>query len=854
MKIFLITICTLIFIIFLIAKWQHRHKTNWWQWLYETKLTDNELSKVFQRVNSYRVLIVSGKNSREIELMKHDLSSILKELRSNIAPRGVLHSLEYTSYNALFSYGNGKISVKELELIFKKDHPNLTLPHKLISDIDEYEKLINKQNLVTKLEKGKVQVKQEECNLDANLKTKRQIKNGNCISEGSNDQEQRQSDEINELNNSLEDDFFNEHGEIKSSISDKILKLNFTESQIDRGCMYVFIIFKNLNGVSFNNVKIAPQNTYPTIEFYNQMTNDWCFGILSYACLFKSFSDDSYIHELDSLLKINEIKKNQVNSKLSDRIWLGNGFIIQHINLNNKNFILISNENVINSERIVASIRPENKEFKEFYNKNNEIAVNPNDMFFVRENMVLAKIFGVQTEDLKDIAVPLTSNEEILIGTFNGSILPYTEEQLLNGISNIEFLHFRNLKGVEYHNIKLPKPHSGDPEGFFKQDINGSWYFTVMNFSMLFKSFSEATFDIELNKLLTANNFDIEKKISEISRDYWVGENFNIEIPKVSSNLIIVSNEKITNSNALEIRETSSAHKIDDLEWIDGFSIYDYDDFTKNQTDVLKAINVPLYFKLPNENEGSIIITVPTEAIGKNIIDQVINKNGGHINFRSTKQDKWTNLFKGYEFVIGYFPARGHVRINQLPSLKVESLDHELRMRIYEFDDAFFMDKYDMDKEEVEIEYWYNIILNRCTGLGSKEFAKTTNKDKNELMLEYIWGHANEYEVKHSDKDSEYKKRICLMRILCFGYIYKSLFEFNIKLDEFIEKNKFDDPEYKEEILFRLIHSKASVYGTIKFALSSNISEDEIREWFPSFEFDESLIEGIDPMSNFGFH
>ena len=161
------------------------------------------------------------------------------------------------------------------------------------------------------------------------------------------------------------------------------------------------------------------------------------------------------------------------------------------------------------------------------------------------------------------------------------------------------------------------------------------------------------------------------------------------------------------------------------------------------------------------------------------------------------------------------------------------------------------MDKYDMDESEVEIKYWYEIILNRCTGIGGKEFTKSINKDANQLMLEFIWGHAQEYETKHSDKDFEDKKIICLMRILCFGYIYKTLFEHDKKLDEFIEKNKFNDEDYKEDILFRLIHAKASVYGTIKFALASNISEDEIREWFPSVEFDEGLIEGVDPMSSY---
>ena len=262
------------------------------------------------------------------------------------------------------------------------------------------------------------------------------------------------------------------------------------------------------------------------------------------------------------------------------------------------------------------------------------------------------------------------------------------------------WINFKNLKEENFDEIKSPKPHSGVPEDFFNQDIDGSWYFTVMNFSMLFKSFSNKTFDIELDKLLTANNFEIENKFLKI-RDYWIGKNFNIEIPKSDTNLIIISNEKITHKTSLDIRETNITKITHEFEWIDGFKIYDFEDFAKNQSDLLNATNVPMYFKLPDEDEGSIIITVPTENIGNSIIDQVINKNGSHISFRSTEQDEWTNLYKGYEFVIGYFPERDHVRINQLPQLNVESIDHELRMRIFEFDEAFFMDKYEMDEAEV---------------------------------------------------------------------------------------------------------------------------------------------------------
>ena len=657
---------------------------------------------------------------------------------------------------------------------------------------------------------------------------------------------------INEEIEDFSDDLLDDEGNINDSVRDKMIKLDFTESQRDRGCMYVFLIFKNLNGVVFNDVKIAPQNSYPSLEYYKQMSTGWHFGILSYACLFKSFSDDSYIDEINTLLLKNGFKENNLLVKPSNySLWKGKGFIIEHIKVNKVNFILISNENVINSERLVASFRHENKEYKELYIKD-EISVNLNHIFFIKENIALPKLFGVQLEDLKDIHPPVKTNKEILIGSFDGSILPYTEEQLLNGIATVEFLHFRNLKGIVYHDIKFPKPPSGNPEDFFNQDPDGSWYFTVMNFSMLFKSFSDETFDDELNKLLTANNFEIENKISENSRDYWVGDNFNIEIPKTfTSNLIIISNESITNKDSSKIRETNLTEITHDFKWINGFTTYDYQDFSNNQSDALEAINVPLYFELPDENEGSIVITVPTENIGRSIINNIINENGGDISFRSAEHEEWTNLYNGYEFVIGYFPERDHVRINQLPPLNAKSIDHELRMRMWKFDEAFYMDKYDMDESEVEMEYWYGVILSRCTGLGGKEFAKKQNKDPQLLMLEYIHGHAEEYTVKHSDKSFEDKKIICLMRILCFGYIYKTLFEHDKKLDEFIEKNKFNDEDYKEDILFRLLHAKASVYGTIKFALASNISEDEIREWFPSVEFDEGLIEGVDPMSSY---
>ena len=110
-----------------------------------------------------------------------------------------------------------------------------------------------------------------------------------------------------------EEEYFDNDGTLKTSLGEKMIKFNFTEEERSKGCMYIFIIFKNLNGIRFNDVKIVPLNNYPSIEIYDNLEYNWHFGILSYACLFRSFSEDSYVNELDSLLEINGIKKAKVS-------------------------------------------------------------------------------------------------------------------------------------------------------------------------------------------------------------------------------------------------------------------------------------------------------------------------------------------------------------------------------------------------------------------------------------------------------------------------------------------------------------------------------------------------------------
>ena len=45
----------------------------------------------------------------------------------------------------------------------------------------------------------------------------------------------------------------------------------------------------------------------------------------------------------------------------------------------------------------------------------------------------------------------------------------------------------------------------------------------------------------------------------------------------------------------------------------------------------------------------------------------------------------------------------------------------------------------------------------------------------------------------------------------------------------------------------KIVHAKASLYGVIKFALFSGISKADIKQWYPSVEFNHDLISGSNP-------
>ena len=93
---------------------------------------------------------------------------------------------------------------------------------------------------------------------------------------------------------------------------------------------------------------------------------------------------------------------------------------------------------------------------------------------------------------MKDIPSPRIQNIELVVKLFQGEIDPYTVKQISDGIPLIEQKVFRNLKGFPFHKVQI-KTNDGSisADDFFTSDIDGSWYYATMNFSMLLSVFKQ---------------------------------------------------------------------------------------------------------------------------------------------------------------------------------------------------------------------------------------------------------------------------------------------------------------------------------------------------------------------------
>jgi len=116
-------------------------------------------------------------------------------------------------------------------------------------------------------------------------------------------------------------------------------------------------------------------------------------------------------------------------------------------------------------------------------------------------------------------------------------------------LSNHTMLAFmyKTLKGVDYSGVRFDA--SGNtPEEFLTSDIDGSWYYSQSQIIMIFKAFSNDTFDDALQELLDFNKLKLEDETSiEGGVRVWNGDGFKIENPPQlnGANMIMITNSEL---------------------------------------------------------------------------------------------------------------------------------------------------------------------------------------------------------------------------------------------------------------------------------------------------------------------
>lgn len=106
---------------------------------------------------------------------------------------------------------------------------------------------------------------------------------------------------------------------------------------------------------------------------------------------------------------------------------------------------------------------------------------------------------------------------------------------------------YKTLKGIDYTGVRFDA--SGNtPQEFLTSDIDGSWYYSQSQIIMIFKAFSNDTFDDALQELLDSNKLKLEDETSiEGGVRVWYGDGFHIENPPQlnGANMIMITNTEL---------------------------------------------------------------------------------------------------------------------------------------------------------------------------------------------------------------------------------------------------------------------------------------------------------------------
>jgi len=153
------------------------------------------------------------------------------------------------------------------------------------------------------------------------------------------------------------------------------------------------------------------------------------------------------------------------------------------------------------------------------------------------------------------------------------------------------------------------------------------------------------------------------------------------------------------------------------------------------------------------------------------------------------------------------------------------------------------------DRDE-DLGYWFKINIDSVDNPISVNARKMKGYSKEQEMSEFLWGHDEEYELKMQGYPVEEKEKFISMRIISFGGLLGFYDEIIEKLNSLSKRENIDLNKRIDRLELELVHCKARLYGSIKFALRNKISKKLIKDWYYDFEDNNQLYVGSNPMDN----
>jgi antitoxin component YwqK of YwqJK toxin-antitoxin module len=152
------------------------------------------------------------------------------------------------------------------------------------------------------------------------------------------------------------------------------------------------------------------------------------------------------------------------------------------------------------------------------------------------------------------------------------------------------------------------------------------------------------------------------------------------------------------------------------------------------------------------------------------------------------------------------------------------------------------------NNEDYPPPFWYDIVKERAIYMEQD----TNKKTLSEVQSEWVWMHADEYKNKYSSYSKNDIIDAMSLRIKRFGFIYKAMLNFEKKLNALAKENNISSFSYLDQFKLDMSSAYASLFGTINYALSSGMTNNDISKLYTDFVYDKVIIDGTNPFVNLG--